>query len=172
MKWNNFFFNLLPRLYSNIICKNIVKIFWKFEVVYIQTSTPLESTTMWHPKRSHYNVLSPFVVTLTLGSRPRQGLVRVHAKREAQESHLPGVQESVREWTFTLPSQLPLWELKSWRTPKSSESDCTSQNPLDWRVPYIIKNFLKFRCLKFAHMTHLDTSNTSYGQKKGHESNW
>jgi hypothetical protein len=105
MKWNNFFFNLLPRLYSNIICKNIVKIFWKFEVGYTQTSTPLESTTMWHPKRSHYNVLSPFVVTLTLGSRPRQGLVRVHAKREAQESHLPGVQESVREWTFTLPSQ-------------------------------------------------------------------
>jgi hypothetical protein len=27
MKWSNFFFNILPRLYSNIICKNIVKFF-------------------------------------------------------------------------------------------------------------------------------------------------
>jgi hypothetical protein len=26
--------------------------------------------------------------------------------------------------------------------------------------------------LNWAHMTHLDTSNTSYGQKKGRESNW
>jgi hypothetical protein len=33
------------------------------------------------------------VATLTLGSQPRQGLARVRAKREAQESHLmlPGV---------------------------------------------------------------------------------
>jgi len=34
MKWNSFFSNLLPRLYSNIICKNIVKIFQKFKVGY------------------------------------------------------------------------------------------------------------------------------------------
>jgi hypothetical protein len=34
-----------------------------------------------------------FVATLALGSRPRQGLARVQAKREARESHLmlPGV---------------------------------------------------------------------------------
>jgi len=39
------------------------------------------------------------VATLTLGSRPRQGLAKVWAKSEAQESHfmLLGVQESVRE---------------------------------------------------------------------------
>jgi hypothetical protein len=34
------------------------------------------------------------------------------------------------------------------------------------------QNLLKHRCLKWARMTHLDTSNTSYGQKKGWESNW
>ncbi len=28
------------------------------------------------------------------------------------------------------------------------------------------------RCLKWVHMTHLDIWNTSYGQKKGRESNW
>jgi hypothetical protein len=31
---------------------------------------------------------------------------------------------------------------------------------------------LKCRCLKWVRMTHLDTWNTSYGQKKGWESNW
>jgi hypothetical protein len=39
------------------------------------------------------------VATLTLGSRPKQGLVRVRAKKEARESHLMllGVQKSVKE---------------------------------------------------------------------------
>jgi hypothetical protein len=39
------------------------------------------------------------VTTLVLGSRLKQGLAKVRAKREAQESHfmLPGVQKNVRE---------------------------------------------------------------------------
>jgi hypothetical protein len=92
----------------------------------------------------------------------------------AQESHFmfAGVQKSVREWTLTLPSELPLWELKSWWTFEFSEDDCRGQNSLDWRVPSIIGKPLELRCLKWAHMTHLDTSNTSYGQKKGRELNW
>ncbi len=59
MKWNKIFSNILPRLYSNIIFKNIVKILQKFEVGYIQTNTFLESNTMWHPKGVHCNALSP-----------------------------------------------------------------------------------------------------------------
>jgi hypothetical protein len=43
---------------------------------------------------------------------------------------------------------------------------------MDWGVPYIIGNLLEPRCLKWACMTHLDTWNTSYVQKKGRESNW
>ncbi len=35
-----------------------------------------------------------------------------------------------------------------------------------------IGKFLEPSCLKWAHMTHLDASNTNYGQKKGQESNW
>jgi hypothetical protein len=31
---------------------------------------------------------------------------------------------------------------------------------------------LKRRCLKWAHIVHLNICNTSYGQKKGRESNW
>ncbi len=42
---------------------------------------------------------------------------------------------------------------------------------MDWRIPYIIKKFLELICLKWACMTHLGTWNTSYGQKKGRDSN-
>jgi hypothetical protein len=76
------------------------------------------------------------------------------------------------EWTFTLPSELPFWELESRWTQKFLESDCRGHNPLDWGVPYIIGNILERRCLKWARMTHLDIWNTSYDQKKGWESNW
>jgi hypothetical protein len=48
---------------------------------------------------SYMLLLMNIVATLTLGSRPRQRLVRVWAKKEAQESHLmfTGVQKSVRK---------------------------------------------------------------------------
>ncbi len=59
MKCNSLFLNILPRLYSIIIWKNITIFFQKCEVGYIQTCTPLESNIMWHPKRGHCNVLSP-----------------------------------------------------------------------------------------------------------------
>ncbi len=36
----------------------------------------------------------------------------------------------------------------------------------------MIEKLLKFRCLKWARIAHLDICNTSYGQKKGRESNW
>jgi hypothetical protein len=83
-----------------------------------------------------------------------------------------GVWESVRQWTSTLPSEFPLWDLESRWTLESLESDCKGQNQLHWKVPYIIKKFLEHRCLKWACMIHLGTQNTSYGQKKGRESNW
>jgi len=82
-----------------------------------------------------------------------------------------GMWESVREWPPTLPSELPFWELESRWIFKYSNRDCRGQNPLDWIILYIIGNLFKRRCLKWAPMTHLDTSNTSYGQKKGRESN-
>jgi hypothetical protein len=43
---------------------------------------------------------------------------------------------------------------------------------MDWRFLYIIRKLLERKCLKWAHMTHLDIWNTSYGQKKGRKSNW
>jgi hypothetical protein len=43
---------------------------------------------------------------------------------------------------------------------------------MDWRVIYIIGNLLEPRYLEWARIAHLDIWNTSYGQKKGRESNW
>jgi hypothetical protein len=99
-----------------------------------------------------------FVATLALGSWPKQGLARLRAKKEAWESHhmLPKVQ---RVWGNEpshshVNSHCGNWSLK-W-TPDFLECDYRGQNPLVWRVFYIIGNLLKRRCLKWACMTHLD----------------
>jgi len=42
---------------------------------------------------------------------------------------------------------------------------------MDCDVLYINEKLLKRRCLKWARITHSDICNTSYGQKKGRESN-
>jgi len=70
------------------------------------------------------------------------------------------------------PERVPLWELESRWTPKFLEGDCRGQTSMDWGVSYIIGKFLECRCLKWACISHLDIWNTSYGQKKGQESNW
>jgi len=72
---------------------------------------------------------------------------------------------------LTLPRELPLWELESQWILEFSKIDYRGQNPLDWRVIYIIGKLLKLKCLKWTSMTHLNTLNISYGQKKGWESN-
>jgi hypothetical protein len=48
----------------------------------------------------------------------------------------------MKEWTFTFPSELPFWELKSQWTPEPLESDYKGQNSLDWKVSYIIEKLL------------------------------
>jgi hypothetical protein len=58
------------------------------------------------------------------------------------------------------------------RTPESLEHNFRGQNSSPWGVIYIIRKLLKCRCLKWALIAHLDIWNTSYGQKKGRESNW
>jgi hypothetical protein len=69
-------------------------------------------------------------------------------------------------------AKVGLRQLESWWTPKSLESNCRGKNPLDWGVHYIIGKILERKCLKWARTIHLDTSNVSYGQKKGRESKW
>jgi hypothetical protein len=114
------------------------------------------------------------VAALALGLRPRQKVARLRAKRNTCESHhmLLGIQRvwgnepSHSQVNSHVGSWIPKW------IPKSSKCDCRGQNPLPSIVFYIIKNLLKHRCIKWARVAHLDIWNTSYGQKKGQESNW
>jgi len=69
------------------------------------------------------------------------------------------------------PKATPTWEMESRWTPEISKSDCRRQNSMAHGVLYIIGKLLKRRCLKWALIVHLDIWNTSYGQKKGRESN-
>jgi hypothetical protein len=62
------------------------------------------------------------------------------------------------------------WE--STGTPKTLEFDCRGQNTSHWGILYIIGKLSKLRCRKWARMSHLDICSTSYGKKKGWESNW
>jgi len=62
------------------------------------------------------------------------------------------------------------WE--SSRTREILEFDCRGQNTLHCGVLYIIGKLSKCKCRKWARMGHLDICKTSYGKKKGRESNW
>jgi hypothetical protein len=120
------------------------------------------------------NIVAFNVATLALGSRPRQGLARLRAKRKARESPrmLLGVQRvwgnepSHSQVNSHCGSWSPKWTLKF------SKHDCRGQNPSVLKVLYIIDKILKRRCLKWARITHLDIWNTSYDQKKGQEWNY
>jgi hypothetical protein len=91
------------------------------------------------------------VATLALASRPRQGLARARAKRECGR---------VWEWTLTLLSELPFWELESRWTFESWKNDFRGQNQLDLGDPYIIKNLLELKMFEmgshdpFGHLKH------------------
>ncbi len=62
--------------------------------------------------------------------------------------------------------------MESSGTPKNSELDCRGQIFLHLSVLYTVGKVLKCRCPKWPRMSHLDIFSTSYGRKKGPESNW
>jgi hypothetical protein len=115
-----------------------------------------------------------YVTTLALGSWPRQGVARLRAKKKTWESHhiLPRVQ---RVWEHEpshsqVNSNVGSWSPK--RILEFSEHNFRGQNSSPRKVFYITGNLLKHRCLKWARIAHLKICNTSYGQKRGRESNW
>jgi hypothetical protein len=65
--------------------------------------------------------------------------------------------------------EMGTWESSG--TFKNSKFDCKGQNTSPWGVFYIVGKFLKSRCQKWPRMCHSDICSTSYGQKKGRESN-
>jgi hypothetical protein len=94
---------------------------------------------------------------------------RVH--KCARQERSPRVWESVRMNIHT-PKWIPILGVGVPVDSKTLKSDCKVQNPSPWGVLHIIGKLLNCRCPKWARMTHLDICNTSYGQKKGQESNW
>ncbi len=66
--------------------------------------------------------------------------------------------------------EIGTWE--SFGTPEISKFDYKSQNTLHWGIPYTIGKLAKCKCQKWPRMGHLDICSTSYGKKKGRESNW
>jgi hypothetical protein len=82
---------------------------------------------------------------------------------KAKGSQGGGPRESPRVTSHTLGSV--------GKCPKTSNSDFRGQKSMACSVLYIIGKLLERRCLKWARIAHLDIWNTSYGQKKGQESN-
>jgi hypothetical protein len=63
-------------------------------------------------------------------------------------------------------------DLESSGTPKSLEFNSKGQNTSPWGVLGVIGKVLKCKCPKWLFISHLDICSSSYGQKKGQESNW
>jgi hypothetical protein len=63
-------------------------------------------------------------------------------------------------------------KMESSGTPENSELDLRGPISSHWSVFSFIGKVLKCRCPKWPHMSHLDICSSSYGQKKGQESNW
>ncbi len=110
-------------------------------------------------------------LSLGLATKTRGCKVASQVGDQGVTSHAPGNEKTMRESTLTLPSELPWWELDPKWTPKPSESNFRGQNSMACDIIYIIGKILEHRCLKWACIAHLDIWNTSYGQKKGRESN-
>ncbi len=90
-----------------------------------------------HPRRDG-GVKSGIVATLALGSQPRQGGYKVEGQKVGSgvTSHVPRNAKSVREWTLTLPNELPLWEWKSQMDSRIFRAQLQLSKPIN------LKNFL------------------------------
>jgi len=98
------------------------------------------------------NLLALIVATLALGSWPRQRLARVRAKRETWECRRVWGNEPSHS---QMNSHFGSWSLGGF--PNLQRAISGGQNSLDCVVPYINGKLLERRCLKWAHITHLDT---------------
>jgi hypothetical protein len=78
--------------------------------------------------------------------------------------------KNVKECVHTLPSKLPLWELESQKNPKNLKNDSKGQNSLDWWFFYTIENLLKYKCIKWVRMIHLNIFTRQVMAKKRAES--
>jgi hypothetical protein len=153
----------------------------KFKFIIMETSlSNLINSSIEHVLHSYglhlvstYKFMK-YVATLALGSWPRQRLAKVRAKKRSLgvTSHAPESAKECEGMNPHTPKRTPILRIGILVDFWIFRDDWGGQNSLHWGVPYIIEKFLECKFLKWPHMTHLDIWNTSYGQKKGWESNW
>jgi hypothetical protein len=100
-----------------------------------------------------------------MNSSYSSNMLLTYVGSKLSQPHFEGVVRS----QLTLPKN---GTLESFGTPKNSERDFRGQNTSHWNVLSTVGKVLKCRCPKWPRMSHLDIYNTSYGRKKGRESNW
>jgi hypothetical protein len=128
-----------------------------------------------HSTLFHYCSNGPGCCNPSLGLETKARACKGASQRGKLESHISCSRECRGVWrNEPSHSQMssPFWELESQWIPKPSKSNYKGQHRLDWDILYITKKLLECGCLKWTCMTHLNTSNISYDQKKGRESNW
>jgi hypothetical protein len=69
------------------------------------------------------------------------------------------------------PNTWKSWELESSRTPECSELNNKGQNTSHWGILGVVEKVLKLRYRKCPRIGNSDICSSSYGQKKGRESN-
>jgi len=138
----------------------------------------IATTTYWYELHFQLRNIQTFkcVATLVLGLRPRQRELQGCRPRGSPgvTSHTPGSarkcegvwrsEHSHSKATPTLGDGLPV-------DSRNFRERLQGSNLHGSCVLYIIGKLLERRCLKWARLAHLDIWNTSYGQKKGQESN-
>jgi hypothetical protein len=84
----------------------------------------------------------------------------------------PGVNVATPLWPSEDETHTPkVADLESSGTLEPLKFDRRGQNTLHWGVLSVIGKVLKCRCPKWPCIGHLDICSSSYGQKKGRESN-
>jgi hypothetical protein len=68
--------------------------------------------------------------------------------------------------------KLTLPKVGTWSPPGLPKTQSSSSGGQNISFFYTIGKVFKCRCPKWPHMSHLDICSSSYGQKKGRESNW
>jgi hypothetical protein len=85
--------------------------------------------------------------------------------------HLVSLDLSQPHFEANVRMRLALPKVRTW-APELLELNCRGQKTSPWGVLYTVGKVLKCRCRKWPCMSHSDICSTSYGRKKGRESNW
>jgi hypothetical protein len=145
----------------------MTKQFW----IFIVSCIFVWCKALWKHQSKFYIIC---VATLALGSQLRQGLARVWTKKASPRvtSHALGNVGECEGMNPHTPKWIPILRIQVPMDSQIFSEQLQGSKFIELRSSLYHQKVLECICLKWACMTHLDTSNTNYGQKKGRESNW